>query len=427
MADTPVSPTSVDSLPTTPNRFTQTPAQFEIAALAWSTALGPFTTQMNALGTNVKFNADSAFESGQTAYSSSQAATAAANFVGDWDDQTGAATAGISVRHVNRIWRLLNNLADITASEPGITADWAAIGTLATEERTSNTPIDAGDVGKILQYTGTFTQTFSSASAVGSGFFVYLQNVGTGAITLDPSGSETIDGLTSFVMYPGEARLIKLNADEDAFESIVLNAFSVTFTASGSFITPPGYNAIKSILWGGGGGGNATGTPASGGGGACVAADIPHGDFGTSETIAVGAGGAVNTAGGNSSIGSLITAYGGGGGADGASGSGGGALSAGGASASPGRPLSDNNDNAGYGGGVGGGATGGSTAWGGAGGGTDGGSSVWGGAGGGNVAGTSVFGGNGGANGENGVAPGGGGGQGSTSGARGEVRLQGLL
>lgn len=54
-------------------------------------------------------------------------ATAATGFKGLWSDQTGAATKPYCVLHNGAFWALLNNLADVTASEPGVTADWAMI------------------------------------------------------------------------------------------------------------------------------------------------------------------------------------------------------------------------------------------------------------------------------------------------------------
>ena len=48
-------------------------------------------------------------------------------FVGNWSDQTGSAAKPFSVVHNNRIWTLLNNIADVTASEPGVSADWFAV------------------------------------------------------------------------------------------------------------------------------------------------------------------------------------------------------------------------------------------------------------------------------------------------------------
>lgn len=342
--------------------------------------------------------------------------------------------------------------------------------------RTSNTALTSANKGNLIDITsGTFTQTFNACSTLGNGWFVYIQNSGTGDITLDPNASETIDGLTSYIMYPGEVRLVQ--CDGTALRTIVLNAFYRTFTASGTFTKPPGYLAFQGLLWGGGGSGGRTGTTAyysgGGGGGACAPFDVSSGSVTTSVTVTIGAGGLAQTGaangntGGTSSFGTLVYAYGGGGGggnatADLGGGGGGGVLSAGavggnglGGAPSPNITISGTDrgaDNPGFGGGNAG-TVGGNSAYGGGAGGRDGasggvvrpaGSSWYGGGGGGggptapSDPGTSVFGGAGGAggafgvNGTAGTAPGGGGGATRTgtasgAGARGELRIWGII
>lgn len=239
-----------------------------------------------------------------------------------------------------------------------------------------------------------------------------------------------------------------------------------TFDASGTWTKPAGYSASSRVLvqaWGAGGSGgrNTTATSVSGGGGGgYIERWLNLSQFGATETITIGAGGAARTGtnqtgavGGNTTVGALVTAYGGGGG--GAignvfGGSGGGQLSAGVTSANttspvlPGRPYisvadTDGSNASPYlqGGGVtsfvtsdfmaafshGGGGGAAITNLNGA-------QSVYGGGGGGGnilgTGGTSLFGGNGGAAGATGTAgtqPGGGGGAATgTSGAGGNGR-----
>jgi hypothetical protein len=359
----------------------------------------------------------------------------------------------------------------LTSAGSGLPS-WTTISsspTLVRSTRTSNTILGTADASTLIAITsGTFTQTFTAAATLGSGWFCYIQNAGTGDITLDPNGSETIDGLTSYIMYPGEARLVQCTGT--AFNTVVLNSFKRTFNSSDTFYTPPGYNVLSGLLWAGGGSGGshaaAGGSGGSGGGGgACVPFDLAASLFPTSLTVTIGAGGVAVTnttngnVGGNSTLGSLLTSYGGSGGLanDNAGGNGGGILSALGA------PLSyflatdaASFNNTGFGGAYGGASSasfknGGFSVYGGAGGGGlisgsgtgIGGNSVYGGAGGGAAdgsqpsaaaGGTSLFGGAGGAgkrDGTNGVAgtqPSGGGGAcymspGGTSGAGGAGRL----
>ena len=276
--------------------------------------------------------------------------------------------------------------------------DGAGATTVVRSARTSNTILDADDNSVLIDASGTFTQTFTAAGTLASGWFCFIRNSGTGEITLDPNSSETIDGLASYIMYPGEVRLVQ--CDGSNFFSIITNPFHVAYTSgSSTFTKPPGYTRYEVALHGGGGGGgsgrcadppNGCGGGGGGGGGQTrclfLAADIA-----ASTTVTVGAGGAGGAAqstnntngnnggvGANTTFGSLMTAYGGGNGTGNsgplsAGGGGGGVWSAGGGGAEGGSPQISSSTTMGFGGGSGGnGANGESSVWsGGSGGGTD--------------------------------------------------------
>lgn len=226
-------------------------------------------------------------------------------------------------------------------------------------------------------------------------------------------------------------------------------------TTTGTWTKPTLVNASSSVLvecWGGGGGGGSRSGSASGGGGGggYIYKMFKASDLTSTVAITIGSGGAANTAGGNTTFGSYLTAYGGGGGVNNNTGAGGGgggmtagasgSAANGGAGGSPvggagGAGAGTGNDGFGGAGGAGNGS-GGDAAYGGAGGSSsDGGvagNSIYGGGGGGgtngtsgsDTGGTSVFGGAGGNGnhsgvGSNGSVPGGGGGAGTTGGTGG--------
>jgi hypothetical protein len=332
---------------------------------------------------------------------------------------------------------------------------------LPRSTKTSAYTLVSADSGTLVEVTsGTFTLSFTAAATLGNGWFCYVKNSGTGSITLDPNASETIDGLTSYIMYPNETRLITCSGT--SFFSTVLSPFNLTLTATGTFVTPPGYSNFSGFLWGGGGSGNVSATTRSGGGGgACVPFTVSSSELSSSFTVTIAAGGvgvttATGNVGGTSSFtlanSKVVSSYGGGGGNASRGGGGGGSQGAGG-SGTGGAPtintgITNESSSNGFGGGIGAGDQSSSgyagkfSQYGGGGGGRNNttygdlisGNSAFGGGGGSNTVssgGTSYFGGDGGASsGLSGSAPAGGGAANTTgtsgAGARGEFRIQGV-
>ncbi|GAG09418.1 unnamed protein product, partial [marine sediment metagenome] len=230
----------------------------------------------------------------------------------------------------------------VLTSDSDGNATWEDAGgsTLKGTSKTANYTLVAGDNSYMISCTNSFTLSFTAAATLGDGWFCYVKNAGTGEITLDPDGAEEIDSLTTYKMYPGEVRMI--SCDGTKFTSVVLNSFFTTFATTGTFTKPPGYKDFSIDLIGGGGSGSGAtqfqGT--AGGGSSRKQQNITVDAVGTTETITIAAGGtggvpgAVGTAGGTTTFGSLFSVYGGGkgciatGGASG--GAGGGANSVGG-------------------------------------------------------------------------------------------------
>lgn len=77
--------------------------------------------------------------------------------------------------------------------------------------KTSGFTAGAGDIGKMFDCDGTFSVSFAQTATLADGWFVYLVNSGTGLITLDPYGSELIDGAVSAKLPPGYACMIEGN------------------------------------------------------------------------------------------------------------------------------------------------------------------------------------------------------------------------
>lgn len=216
------------------------------------------------------------------------------------------------------------------ANESGL--EYFDVGNLFRSPRTANAVLTAADKGSIIDVTaGTFTQTLTAAATLGNGWYCWYRNSGTGVVTLDPNGIETIDALATRNSYGQEC--ILLFTDGANFFTEVVHPFYFKPAATATYVMPSGYLEIESDLVGASGGGGsgrrgAVSTTRSGGapGGAPGRVVRRHRNIaaGTSITLtfgAAGTGGAAQTvndtngidgtAGGNTTFGTLSTAYGG--------------------------------------------------------------------------------------------------------------------
>ncbi len=77
-----------------------------------------------------------------------------------------------------------------------------------TVAKTANYTVAREDLGKVLACSGTFTVTLTAAASLGNGFVIGIKNTGSGIVTIDPNGSELIDGVTTLVVNPGWAYMV---------------------------------------------------------------------------------------------------------------------------------------------------------------------------------------------------------------------------
>lgn len=168
--------------------------------------LNAVITATNAAVVTVDTNTTAAIAAAQNAIAAQAAATVTANATA-WVSGTTYALNVAVISQVNfQTYRKRTNSSVSTVDPANDPTNWSVqgVGSLIKTTRTTNVVLDKSNSGGFIDVTsGTFTQTFASASTLGSGWHCTYRNSGTGSITLDPVGSELIDGLPTFVAGPG--------------------------------------------------------------------------------------------------------------------------------------------------------------------------------------------------------------------------------
>lgn len=189
------------------------PATFDEDADYFASFISTMYTPYNDFG--VYFDALAVTTEGykNDAETSAQAAAASGNFEGQWSTLTGAYSKGISVAHVGTSWRLINDVADITASEPGVSADWlmSAAQTQKVIPHTTAGTVIAGGIINQLRDSGSFTM--QAASSVEDGVVCIIElpkKYDLETPTVNIIGSDLFedeDGTDTEIKFFGSARI----------------------------------------------------------------------------------------------------------------------------------------------------------------------------------------------------------------------------
>lgn len=89
----------------------------------------------------------------------------------------------------------------------GTSLEWIAGGGYSEiVTKTASYTVVASDAGKIINFTSSTgsTAALTAAATLGAGFSCVIWNTGTGQLTINPAGSETIDGRTLHYLSSGE-------------------------------------------------------------------------------------------------------------------------------------------------------------------------------------------------------------------------------
>lgn len=218
-----------------------------------------------------------------------------------------------------------NNTANPDAGGAG----WMAVVPRVSAITTTGTitPQQAGLV-QVSAASGNVTLTLPAASAAGGAAmaFTFARTDTSGnSVTVNRAGSDTIEGLASIAIPTGgRIGLVSDGVSAWRIASRVGGGNMQVFTSSDTFTVPAGVTRIKCRVWGAGGGGGGTNSGgfnavARGGGGGGYAEGWYSVVPGQSIFVTVGAGGSPGNAspsdggdGATTSVGSLISATGGG-------------------------------------------------------------------------------------------------------------------
>ena len=192
-------------LPVAPQR-SDAPSTFISKADAHVAALAAWTTEVNAVSTEIEVHAAEALSSEAAAAASESTASSAstvsqsnANYKGEWSGLTGAANVPYSVSHAGQFWQLLSNVADITLSEPGVTGDWHLIAPYKTASYLNTGAIALNSIWMADSSVATVTRQTPANPTDGVEFTVVDDGEaasGTKKIVIQYDGVNKIMGLT---------------------------------------------------------------------------------------------------------------------------------------------------------------------------------------------------------------------------------------
>ena len=121
-------------------------------------------------------------------------------------------TSGTTTQGAAKAWfgAVRSYLADLLGEDGTVPVALAALGALAGRAQVlaGATALAASDRGKVLLASGTWTLTLPAVADAGAGWSALAINTGSGTITLDPAGSETVNGGPTLALLPGMAALL---------------------------------------------------------------------------------------------------------------------------------------------------------------------------------------------------------------------------
>lgn len=198
---------AITPLPDPPSR--QDPATFAARADALLAALVTFVTEANALQSDVNTKAASATAS---------AATAAANAV---NAATVAAAKDVAVAALADTLAAESRVQGVSIGDNLLNAvrmaflgsaafmDWNVLpSNLFVRPVTAAETLTSQDRSRVIAASNTVTLTLPSAADLSTGWWCWVKNTGSGTVTVQRGGTDTLDGGSSFALAAGERKVL---------------------------------------------------------------------------------------------------------------------------------------------------------------------------------------------------------------------------
>ncbi len=196
-----------------PDRNAQTASVFTTNYIDWLNyqpvnIAGMNTTvgEINTATAQVTVEKDAAAVSAAAAKASEDNAALSANLKGEWSAQTGAAAKPYSVLHNNIVWLLLNDISDVTTSEPSVTADWRATNGVFDFKSSAFTILNNCKCS-IDASSGAVDAAFQSSYVVGTELVIHNESISTNLVRLTNTAL-TFAG-TRGSLLPGDNLVLK--------------------------------------------------------------------------------------------------------------------------------------------------------------------------------------------------------------------------
>ncbi len=187
------------------------------AASTYAAALSGTSSTSTLIGTGSKsFTASTGkqWQVGQYVYVARSAAPTIymAGQVTAYNSGTGALTVDVQATNGSGTY------TDWVITIGGARGETGSVIDITTTSKSGSYTAVSGDKGTILECTGTWTLALTAAATLGSGWWVWVRNTGTGTITIDPNSAETIDGATTATLKGGSWALVQ--CDGSAFRCV---------------------------------------------------------------------------------------------------------------------------------------------------------------------------------------------------------------